>query len=190
MKATLSALVLLLIAALLTLAYYGMFSKVNIEEQEVGDFWLLYEKHTGDYKDVGPVIDKIYSKLLGEDGITTSRSFGLYYDDPKKVEKKNLRSIAGCILDKQDEDKIDYLLKNYQIKKFPASKSVIVVFPYKGIPSIFLGVVKVYPKLAEYLAHKKYPPVPVMEIYDRPNEKIVYLASVNLDKKVFDDFLK
>jgi hypothetical protein len=190
MKATLSALVLLLIAALLTLAYYGIFAKVDIVEQEVGDFWLLYEKHAGDYKDVGPVIDKIYSKLLGEDGITTSRSFGLYYDDPKKVDKKNLRSIAGCILDKQDEDKIDYLQKNYQIKKFPASKSVIVVFPYKGIPSIFLGVVKVYPKLAEYLAHKKYPPVPVMEIYDRPNEKIVYLASVNLDKKVFDAFLE
>ena len=190
MKATLSVLVLIIIVALLTLTYYGLFAKVSIVEQEVGDFWLLYEKHVGNYKEVGLVIDSIYSKLLGEDGITPSRSFGLYYDDPKKVEKKNLRSIAGCILDKQDEDKIDYLKKNYRIKKFPASKSVIVVFPYKGIPSIFLSVVKVYPKLSEYLAHKKYPPVPVMEIYDRPNEKIVYVASVNLDTKVFDALLE
>lgn len=190
MKAILSALALIIIVVLLTLTYYGLFAKVTIVEQEVGDFWLLYEKHVGDYKDVGPVIDSIYSRLLGEDGIATSRGFGIYYDDPKKVEKKNLRSIAGCILDKQDEDKIDYLQTNYQIKTFPASKSVIVVFPYKGIPSIFLGVLKVYPKLAEYLAQKKYPPVPVMEIYDRPNEKIVYVAPVNVDKKVFDAFLE
>jgi hypothetical protein len=190
MKATLSVLVLIIIVALLTLTYYGLFAKVAIVEQEVGDFWILYEKHVGDYREVGPVIDSIYSRLLGEDGITPSRGFGLYYDDPKKVKKENLRSIAGCILDKQDEDKIDYLQKNYRIKKFPASKSVIVVFPYKGIPSIVLGVVKVYPKLSEYLAHKKYSPVPVMEVYDRPNEKIVYVASVNLDKQVFDTLLE
>jgi hypothetical protein len=190
MKSTLSTLVVIITIAFLTLAYYGLFAKVTIVEQEVGDFWLLYEKHVGDYKDVGPVIDRIYSKLLGEDGITPSRGFGLYYDDPKKVEKKNLRSIVGCILDKQDESKIDYLKTNYQIKNFPSSKSVIVIFPYKGLPSIFLGVLKVYPKLSEYLAHKKYSPVPVMEIYDRPNEKIVYVASVNLDARVFDDFLK
>lgn len=190
MKATLGILALVIIVILLTLSYYGLFAKVTPVEQEVGDFCLLYEKHVGDYKEVGGVMDSIHSRLLGEDGITPSRSFGLYYDDPKKVEKKNLRSIAGCILDKQDEDKIDYLKKNYRIKKFPASKSVIVVFPYKGIPSIFLGVAKVYPKLSEYLAHKKYSPVPVMEIYDRPNEKIVYVASVNLDTKVFDAFLE
>jgi hypothetical protein len=190
MKATLGTLVLIIIVALLTLTYYGLFAKVSIVEQEVGDFWLLYEKHVGDYKDVGPVIDSIYSRLLGEDAIAPLRGFGLYYDDPKKVEKKNLRSIAGCILDNQDEDKIDYLKRNYTIKKFPASKSVIVVFPYKGIPSIFLGVVKVYPKLAEYLAQKKYPPVPVMEIYDRPSKKIVYVAPVNLNTKVFDEFLE
>ena len=47
-----------------------------------------------------------------------------------------------------------------------------------------------YPKLSEYLAQKKYNPVPVMEIYDRPNEKIVYVAAVNLDTKVFDKFLE
>jgi hypothetical protein len=150
MKATLSALVLIIIAATLTLTYYGLFANVTIVEQEVGDFWLLYEKHVGDYKDVGPVVDSIYSRLLGEDGITPSRGFGMYYDDPKKVEKKKLRSIAGCILDKQNEDKIVYLKTNYLIKKFPASKSVLVVFPYKGIQSIFLDVFKVYPKLAEY----------------------------------------
>lgn len=190
MKATLSLLLLIIMVALLTLSYYGLFAKVSIVEQEVGDFWLLYEKHVGDYKEVGPVIDSLYSRLLGEDGITPSRGFGLYYDDPKKVDKKHLRSIAGCILDKDDEDKIDYLKMNYQIKKFPASKSVIVVFPYRGIPSIFLGLVKVYPKLSEYLAHKKYPPVPVMEIYDRPNEKIVYAAPVNVGTEIFDAFLE
>ena len=190
MKKTAIAIGVIIIVVLLTLSYYGFFAKVTIVEKEVGDFWLLYEKHVGDYKETGQVIDRIYSRLLGEDAIAPSRGFGLYFDDPKKVEKKNLRSIVGCILDGQDEGRIDYLQRNYQVKKYPASKSVVAEFPFKGTPSIFLGLVKVYPKLTEYLAEHKYPPVPIMEIYDTPGGKLSYIASVNLDGQVYDDLLE
>ena len=190
MKKTLIAIGLIIIVLLLTLSYYGLFARVTIVQKEIGDFWLIYEKHVGEYKETGQVINRIYSKLLGEDAIAPSRGFGLYFDDPKKVEKKNLRSIAGCILDKQDEGKIDQLKTNYQVQKFPVSTSVVAEFPFRGTPSIFLGLVKVYPKLTEYLAQHKYPPVPIMELYDTPNEKISYIASVNLDRQVFDDLLE
>lgn len=190
MKATVSILGLIIIVVLLTLSYYGFFAQVTIVEKEIGDFWLLYEKHVGDYKETGQVMDRIYSRLLGEDAIAPSRGFGLYFDDPKKVEKKHLRSIAGCILGGQDEGKINYLKTNYQVKKYPASTSVVAEFPFKGTPSILMGVIKVYPKLTEYMAQHNYPPVPIMEIYDTPNEKISYIASVNLDGQVFDDLLE
>ena len=88
MKAILSALALIIIVVLLTLTYYGLFAKVTIVEQEVGDFWLLYEKHVGDYKDVGPVIDSIYSRLLGEDGIATSRGLESIMMIQKKLRRK------------------------------------------------------------------------------------------------------
>ena len=190
MKAALSSIALIIIVILLTLSYYGLFTQVTIVEEEIGDFWLLCEKHVGDYKETGQVMDRIYSKLLGEDAIAPSRGFGLYFDDPKKVEKKDLRSIAGCILDKEYEGNIDHLKTNYQVKKYPASKSVVAVFPFRGTPSIFLGIIKAYPKLTEYLVQHNYPPVPIMEIYDTPNEKISYIASVNLDRQVFDDLLE
>ena len=190
MKATLGVLGLIIIVAVLALSYYGLFTKVTVVEKEMGGFWLIYEKHVGNYRDTGQVMDKIYSRLLGEDAITPSRGFGLYYDDPKKVNKKDLRSIAGCILDEQYEDRIDYLKKNYRIKRYPASKSVVAEFPFKGKPSIFIGIFKVYPKLTDYIEQNNYSQGPIMEIYDTPNEKIYYVASVNMNATIFDDFLK
>ena len=180
----------LIILIVVTLSYYGLFTKITLAEKEMGGFWLLYEKHVGDYKEVGQVMDKIYSRLLGEDAIEASSGFGLYYDDPKKVKKENLRSIAGCILDKQDESKIDHLKKNYKIKYYPASKSVVAEFPFKGTLSIFIGIFKVYPQLAEYIKQHNYPPGPIMEIYDTPHKKIFYVAPNAMDAEILESFLE
>lgn len=190
MKSVLSVIGLVIIVILLILSYYGLFTKVQIAEKEIGGFWLIYEKHVGDYKKVGQVMDKIHSSLLGEDAIEASRGFGLYYDDPKNVRKEKLRSIVGCILDKKYEDKIEYLKKNYKVNKYPSSKSVVAEFPFKGKPSIFIGIFKVYPKLTDYIEQNNYSQGPIMEIYDTPNEKIYYVASVNMNATIFDDFLK
>lgn len=190
MKLLFSVLGALIMVMVITLSYYGLFTRISIAEKEMGGFWLLYEKHVGDYKEVGQVMDRMYSRLLGEDAIETSRGFGLYYDDPKKVKKENLRSVVGCILDKQDESKIDHLKKHYKIQYYPASKSVVAEFPFKGTLSIFIGIFKVYPKLAEYIKQRNYPPGPIMEIYDTPHKKIFYVASIAMDAEIFDSLLE
>jgi hypothetical protein len=190
MKLIVSVLGVFIILIAASLSYYGVFTRISIAEKEMGGFWMLYEKHVGDYREVGQVMDKMYARLLGEDAIDTSRGFGLYYDDPKKVKKENLRSVVGCILEKQDENKIGYLKKNYRIKYYPASKSVVAEFPFKGTLSIFIGIFKVYPRLAEHITQHNYPPGPIMEIYDTPNEKIFYVASIAMDAEIFDSFLE
>jgi len=190
MKIFLSILGLVILLTVLMLAYYGLFAKVTIVEKEAGDFWVIYEKHIGDYKEVGKVMDKLYSRLLGEDAVETTRGFGLYYDNPEKVEKKNLRSIVGCILENKDADKIAYLKERYKIKKYPSSKSVVVEFPYKGTLSIFIGIFKVYPKIAEYMEQHNYAMVPIVEIYDTPNKTISYVASIRMDADYFNSFLE
>jgi hypothetical protein len=190
MKLIVSVTGVLIIVIVLILSSYGLFTNISIAEKEMGGFWLLYEMHVGDYKEAGQVMDKLYSRLLGEDAIEASRGFGLYYDDPKKVKKENLRSVVGCILDKQDENKIDYLKKNYKIKYYPASKSVVAEFPFKGTLSIFIGIFKAYPKLAEHIKQHNYTPGPIMEIYDTPHEKIFYVASITMDAEIFDSFLE
>ena len=61
MKLIVSVLGVLIILIVVTLSYYGLFTRVSITEKDMGGFWLLYEQHVGAYKEVGPVMDKIYS---------------------------------------------------------------------------------------------------------------------------------
>ncbi len=181
---------LIIIVIVLMLSYYGLFTEVKIVEREVGPLWLVYEKHIGDYKNVGPVMDIIYNDLLSNASIEAAKGFGLYYDNPQEIEKEKLRSIVGCILEKGDENKIEDLKDKYKIKEYPSSKSVVVEFPFKGMLSIFIGIFKVYPKLSEYIKNHSYSQAPIMEIYDRTNKKITYVASVKLDPGIFDNFLE
>ncbi len=171
------------------LAYYGMFATVEISEKNVGPFWVVYEKHIGEYKNVGPVMDEIYYSLLNDHSIETTKGFGIYYDNPQKVDKDKLRSVVGCILKNADEGKIEDLRKKFKVKKYPASVSIVGEFPFKGKLSIIMGIFKAYPKLTAYIEKKGNPMCPIMEIYDTPNKKISYVASVNLDAKIFNYFL-
>ena len=53
-----------------------------------------------------------------------------------------------------------------------------------------MGIFKVYPKLTEHIEQNNYSQVPIMEIYDTPNGKILYVASVHMNTTIFDDFIK
>lgn len=188
MKKIAGIIVVIVTVLLLVLAYFGLFAPVKISEETAGPFWLVYDKYIGEYKNVGPVMDKIYNDLK-KDGIVTTKGFGIYYDNPKTVDKDKLRSIVGCILDSKDEIKIDEIGKKYNLKQYPASKSAICNFPFKGMPSIIIGLIKVYPKLTKHMNDCKYPEMPIMEIYDTPGQVIQYIVPIGLDKKYFDSFL-
>lgn len=190
MKYVISAVCLIILAVVLVLAYYGLFTGVAIEEKEAGGFVLVYEMHRGPYQGAAGIIERISASLLGEYNITASRGFGLYYDDPRTVRKEGLRSIAGCILEETDEGSIASIGGRYETAQYPKTKSITAEFPFRGSLSIFLGIVKVYPKLGEYMAQHGYPRVPIMEIYDSEGKKIHYVASVSLTSEMYSDLLK
>ena len=174
----------------IALSRYGLFSSVNIVEKNVGPYLLVYKKHTGDYKNVGPIMDEIYYDLKNNYAIETTKGFGLYYDNPQEVDKAQLRSIVGCVAEGTSVEKLNKLSNKYSIQEYPSSKSVVAEFPYKGKLSIIIGVFKVYPKLAFYIKEHKYHQTPVMELYDNPNKKIEYVASINQSDDIFNAFLK
>lgn len=187
--------VLILIAAIVVLivsvmAYYGAFTSAQVSEKETGPYWLVFEKHIGEYKGSAAVMDKIYNQLLNEDSIETTLGFGLYYDNPQQVEKEKLRCIAGCILQNADSAKVEQLKTKYQIRQFPSSKSVVSEFPFKGQMSVIFGIFKVYPQIKKYAEEKGFSMVPTFEIYDVPQKKINYIAAVRLSQDVFDSFLE
>lgn len=175
MKIFLIALIVLIIIVLIVIVYFGGFKKLNISIEDAGGEMLVYESISGNYKKSGVVMDKIYYSLLNNEKIETYKGFGIYYDNPKKVEESKLRSEAGCIIEEKDTAKISILEKKYSIRVFPVKKYIVTEFPYKGKLTVIFGIFKVYPALAEYARRNGfYEDAPVMEIYDIPNGKIMY----------------
>ncbi|OGF28472.1 hypothetical protein A2331_05085 [Candidatus Falkowbacteria bacterium RIFOXYB2_FULL_34_18] len=159
--------------------YVGFFYKIEITEREMGPYYVVYEGYEGPYQDTGKIQEKIYQKLLLEEEIRTYKGFGIYYDDPQKVVKDKLRSDTGCILEDGSVERIHELQnKQYQLKKIDKKNSLVVEFPFKNRVSIMAGVFRVYPRINEYMSEKGYGEVPMMEIYDVLNKKIIYIAEI------------
>jgi len=171
------------------LIHHGLFASVKLSEKDAGPYVLVYKKHLGEYKNVGPVMDSVYYDLKNNFSIITTKGFGIYYDDPKKVSKEQLRSIVGCIVETKAVNELDMLKNRYGVSVYPLSKSVVAEFPYKGKLSIIIGLFKAYPKMMSYIAEKKYIPTPIMELYDQPDKCILYVASPNLDPFFFTSLI-
>jgi len=175
-KSILLVLFLLITGTLIFLYYIGLFSTIQIVEKETGPFIIVYEEHRGDYKGTARIQNDIYHSLLDKHDIETFRGFGIYYDDPKVVARDDLRSIAGCILEEQDHNTIKELQeKGFLIKEVSKQNSIVAEFPYKNSFSIIAGIIKVYPEIEKYIKSENLPKNEMMEIYDVPSEKIIYI---------------
>lgn len=176
LKITLVVIVLIIVAIVLFLNYAGFFSKIVIEEKEMGPYVLVYKDHKGDYKETQKIQDDIYYSLLNKYGIKTFKGFGVYYDDPKKISKEELRSIAGCILEESDYNNIEKLKENnFKVIETPKQKSIVVEFPFKNGLSTFIGIMKVYPEINKFVEANRLKQKEIMEIYDVPAKKIIYI---------------
>ncbi len=190
---TASVLLLTIIAGLLYLAWCGLFASITVYERDAGPFVLVFKKHTGDYKNIGPILDEVYYTLRDKHNLDASRGFGLFYDNPQEVEKSDLRSLGGCIVDGLG---LDELVRQYPEVKatfgvalFPASHSVVAEHPYRGKASVILGVFRVYPRLQQWMKKYRRPSVPVMEIYDTPGRTITYLAAFDVPDSTYEKLL-
>jgi len=171
------------------LIHNGIFSSPVITEKEIGPYTLVYKKYVGEYKNVGPVMDNVYYDLKNKYGITTTKGFGIFFDDPKTVNRDKLRSIVGCIVESKLINDLGDLRSSFGVYEYPKSKSVVAEFPYKGKKSVIIGILKSYPKLSSYSNSKNYASVPVMELYDQPNKKIEYISSYTIDVRTFLEML-
>jgi hypothetical protein len=175
MKTLLIVIVLIAAFLLAIYAWLGGFKKINFSVQEAGGEVLVYEPHTGDYSKVGKVIDKMYYALLNEEKVECFKGFGIYYDNPQKVEKSKLRSEVGNILENPTPELLEQLSSKYTIKTLERQKFLVTEYPYKNQLSIFMGIMRVYPAMNRYSkTHQLTEDGFVMEIYDVPGKKIIY----------------
>ncbi|MFH1856878.1 MAG: hypothetical protein ABH836_06650, partial [Candidatus Omnitrophota bacterium] len=165
------------------LFYEGVFYSVKLREQAVGGYWVVYQGNIGPYEKVEPVIAKV-CKNLKNDGIETKSSFGLYYDNPRDMDKEKLKSEVGAILDEKYYDEIGKLKAKYNIKQLKKRNSLVAEFPIKNVLSYMIGPMKVYPAMEKYCKAKNIDCDNVkdsygLEIYDMENKKITYIMPID-----------
>jgi hypothetical protein len=156
-------------------AYWGAFKRIRFSVLEQGGEILVYQDMKGDYRQSGVVMDKVYYSLLHDYQMETYKGFGIYYDNPRKVETSKLRSEIGCIIEESDIHRLSELEGSFLIKTYPKARYLVAEFPYKGKFSVMFGLMKVYPALNRYIKQNGYDEQgAVMEIYDAPGKKILY----------------
>jgi effector-binding domain-containing protein len=180
MKITLIVLVIVVVLLVIVWAFFGGFRKIKIAVAEQGGETVVYESITGDYRQSGAVMDKVYSSLLNKYEIETYKGFGQYYDNPKLVDKNKLRSEAGCIIEPKDVQKLAQIDIPFRVKTIPVKKYMITEFPYKGKLSVMVGIFKVYPALEKFTMQNNHSiDGSIIEIYDVPGKKIMYRKEIS-----------
>jgi hypothetical protein len=156
--------------------YMGVFTRVtkHILEKDMGPYKLVYVEQKGSYEQTQNTIQKLTDSLEAQ-GISAYKGFSIYYDDEKKTPKENLHSDVGCLLKKEDCDKIDTM--KFKVKEFQMQHCVVANFSYRIGLSVLLGKMKVYPALEIYLKNRHYNKIPLMELYGP--KSITYIVPIS-----------
>lgn len=95
--------------------YLGGFTTPVATEKTMSPYVVAYTTFTGDYKSVGPTMNKLYDALSGA-GVTSSTGIGIYYDDPAVVSGAALRSDVGSVISQKDFPKLNKKSSDYKLK--------------------------------------------------------------------------
>lgn len=159
------------------LAYMGMFKKVTVKIEKKGPYDFAFVEHIGDYSKVSEPMNKLDS-YLRQAGFNPTVGIGVYYDNPKMVEKSKLRSEVGSVIPTSELAKIEEKKNDFSFKKIAEAEYMVAEFPYRNKMSFLFAVIKVYPVLNKYISDNKYQSVPSIELYDMANKKINFLMEV------------
>ena len=161
---------------LFILAYYhGVFVTMHVKEKPAGGYILAGMEIKGPYAKVGTHMQDLVEQLKNY-GVSSERSFGIYYDNPEVVKPENCRSFIGAVLEKDELTKIENLKSaGFKLDSIPVKNSIEVVFPIKNSFSYMIGPKKAYPVLSKYIKEKKYTPDLTMEIYNNRTREIIFL---------------
>ncbi len=166
---------LLLLMLLGFLQYMGYFTKTVIEEKDYGGFIVAGMDVVGPYEKVGESIEKVNLKLKQLE-VSSTKGFGIYYDDPKMVAREKCRSFVGSIVDDNHASKLNSIVSaGLKVDTIKLTRSILSEFPLKNPVSYMIGPMKVYPKLSEYITTKKLKVGLSYEIYDRDQSKITFV---------------
>jgi len=168
---------------------FGAFTPVHPETTTIAPMWIAYNTHPGPYQLIGPVCDGVCTALNEGHGIATELGFGLYFDNPRKVAKAQLRSLGGCILPADKAEGLANRTLPFRVAQLPGGRAVVVRFPFRGRMSIMIGAMRVYPAMSRQFAQEGVPEGPIMEIYDLAAGEIRYVRPLDIPNEDLERLL-
>lgn len=158
-----------------TYVYYGGLARIHMKVEDLGGEMIVYKEVMGEYKQTKAITDEVYYYLLNELKIEAYKGIGIFYDDPKVVAKEQLRSEIGCIIEVKDIECLNESRCTYAIKTLPVQPAIVTEIPFKGVISIFIGFLRVYPAIRKYIdKHNLANGGCLIEIYNIPKQKTIY----------------
>lgn len=160
-KHWLSILVAFVIPLVLVFWWWGGFNSVSITEAQRGPYRFAYLDHQGDYSKLPETQSKV-RHALDEQHIRRGAAITVLQDDPRKVQRSQLRAQTGYMIDPAAQ--VGATLKVGTIPVRP----VLVAQVHAAA---LLAPSKAYQALYEYLRGRQLEiRMPTVEIYDSPAE--------------------
>ncbi len=165
---------LVLIALVLVGAtYLGVFSRIEIEEREVGPYSLVYREMQGtDLQQVGAITSGLES-LLEQNGVTARRPFDIFY--PKDARPNEIGFVFTARL--ADETRVRLAsVQGVLLRELPRQRALVTRFPWRSRLSFLVGYMKVDPALRAYRQKAGYKDAPAYALNE--GRTIAYMQPV------------
>lgn len=167
---------ILILVFVIILAYSGFFKSVDVKEEKVGTYAMIYLHHSGSYQYCYELQDSV-ERMLNRTDIPVKKSFVLYYDNPQDTKTENLESDAGCIVPEGEYD-MSKLPSGFQYKVLKPGKAMIVEFPHRNDLSLYAGILKAYSQFRDHREKHGYREGYSLEMFDQEGDKIIFLMPV------------
>jgi hypothetical protein len=180
MNEVIAGVVILVIAVDIAALYwfarrFGLFEPVRPETKILDPIWVAYNTHSGPYQLIGPVWAGVCRELSETHGIVPELGCALFFDNPLKTGKDNLRSLGGCVVTADQADALKKTSPQFRMALLPGGWAVVARFPFRGHTSIAVGARRVYPAMNRHFIERGVPEGPIMEIYDVKAGEIRYI---------------
>lgn len=148
---------------------------LSVTEQEVGPYMMVYVPFTGKSINVRHSVDVVKTALSGKniEYINAVWIFEYWYNSGKiTLLEKNW----GSVIDVKNLPKLDKTSSIYHIKQLLIWYKPVIIFPYKSSFSYTVWHIRSIAKLHKYIQSKAYTNASIIEIFNKEQSTIYYIA--------------
>ena len=130
---------------------------------------MAVRSYIGDYKDAATVQVQLMQELQAS-GLSVDSTVGIYFDNPKLVDSKALRSLVGVVV--SDEEALIRSGVDASYLRFEAADAFHTSWVYKSGLSIMVAIMKVYPAFRKRAKRQEFEVLQSIEHYDFSNKEL------------------